>query len=135
LPDPLGVTGWQHRREAAPGRTLQRPQDRLGAVSKHRPGVTEAQVEDPVAIDVGQLRARCLLYDQRDRHGPVEHPVQRHLVHESLGGSLTRSAAAGAPLQILPLLTGQQAGRTGRDSVIHENLEWILAGDHCILHS
>ncbi len=78
LRHPERIIGRQHRRDA-PGRLRRdRSQRRRRGVAAHGARVAEAEVDDLVAVDVGEAAARSLLHEQREPARPLRHPVHRH---------------------------------------------------------
>ena len=87
-------------------------------MAKHSPGITQAQIDELIAIDVAQLRAASPLDNQGYWHWPVEHPVQRHVVEEPPGSALMRGAGAGTALAIELLFAWKQGSRPLRNPVV-----------------
>ena len=69
---------------------------------RHRPGITEAEIEIPMSVHVGQVRALGALRKDRETARPSAHPVHRYATEQrpasprvQLEGSrMTRGEAA-----------------------------------------
>ena len=111
----------QHVGQAALGLTADRPGDGQRRMAEHGTGVAQAEVVEPVVVDIGDRGALRPLHDHRKGHGPVAHPVHGHaaeiagrsLADRSLGAAAIAAIAFGlarpeigdaAGVHLMPLL-------------------------------
>ena len=120
--DPERVLRRQHEGESASCLFLDRSNDGRRGMPHHRPGITEAEIEIPVSVHVGQVRALGAFGKDRETAGPSAHPVHRHAAEqrpasprvELEGSRMTRGKAAlflgEERLQSLPIQDHARAG-------------------------
>jgi hypothetical protein len=118
LAAPHRVLGREHVGDApAVDLALDRGDRGRCAVAGHRPGVTEAEVDVLVAVDVGEMGAGGGLDEDREAAGPLDHPVHRHAREERVGGALEEGERAGVVVaELLDLAIHQGGGGRGRGS-------------------
>ena len=83
LAHPDGVLGREHERDAPARLRGEGFDDGVRSVPRHRPGVTEAQVQVAVAVDVREMRSRRFPHEDREAPGPPDHPVHRHAAEQA----------------------------------------------------
>ncbi len=94
-PDPGGVLGRQHQRDA-PGRLFgDRVDGDLRGMARHAAGVAETQVHELVAVDVPEPGALSAIDEDGMVAGPAGHPVHRHPEQERTLGLFGRAARCG----------------------------------------
>ena len=77
--------GGQHVGQALPRLPADRFRDRRGGMAEHRPGIAQAEIVDPIAVDVGYGRPLRLGHQRQMRHRPIGHPVHRHAIEKDPG--------------------------------------------------
>ncbi len=83
------------------------------AVTRHRAGVAEAEVDVVMAVDAAEGCARRGLDERRERPGPLDHPGHGDAFEERTPGLLEQGGGAGM-LRDEPLgLGGHQGGEVG----------------------
>src|SRR5690606_33878838 len=78
------IFGGEYVGKAASRLSADGARHRWWRVAEHRAGIAQAEVVEPVAIDVGDSGASRLGDHDRKWRGPVCHPVHRHSVEEAL---------------------------------------------------
>ena len=73
----------QHVGQAAPGLAPDGAGDRRWRMTEHRAGIAEAEIVQPVAVDVGDGRAPGVVDQDREGRRPVGHPVHGHAAEEA----------------------------------------------------
>ena len=83
-----GIFAWHHQRDAAPRLLLHGRNCGRRRVSCHGSGITQAEIDVAVAIDIEELRATRLAHKGRKRTGPLRHPVHGHATQQGFARAL-----------------------------------------------
>ena len=113
LADPDRVLGREHERRPAPHLLGDGRGGGLGRMAGHRPGITEAQVDVLVSVDVAEPRAGRLVDEHREAARPLGHPVHRDAREERSPSPVEQLQRTRVRLFEEPLLPGLEVGEAG----------------------
>ena len=88
LGDDDGVFSRQHQSDPAFHLIFRRLHGREWRMSGHRSGITEAEVDVTVAVDVEEVRALRLAHEWRESSRPLHHPVHGHTSEQRFARAL-----------------------------------------------
>lgn len=120
------IFGGKHEGEALLRLTPDRFDGRGRCVAGHCPGIAETEIEVSVPVDVGEVRATALLYEDRKATGPLGHPVHRHAFEQMRPGAFSERPGFRVRRLEAALLFDVQPGESG--SVNHAWLDDGLRG-------
>ena len=106
LADDGRVLARQHGRQAARSLRRDRRGDGRRRMAEHRARIAEAEVDQAMAVRIGERGAARLGDNEREGQGPIAHPMHRHAVVEAfraLGREcLGERAGRGKRLRLVP---------------------------------
>ena len=83
---PGRILGRHHPGRPPPDLALDRARRRLRGVARHRAGVAQAEIDEPVTVHVGDGGAASLGHEQREPARPHRHPAHRNPAQQRLRG-------------------------------------------------
>src|SRR5439155_8552960 len=98
----------QHEGEAAAGLRANRLDGGAGGVTRHGPGVAQAQIEVAMSVHVGEVGALAAGHEEGEAAGPAHHPVHGHAFEQRAAGPLVQREGPRVRLAEPPLLAGQE---------------------------
>jgi hypothetical protein len=132
-PDPGGVLGRQHERDTSRGLFGDRLDGDRRGMAGHAARITEAQVDELVAVDIPEAGAFGSIDEDGMIAGPAGHPVHRHPEQERSLGLVGQLPAPGVTCAERRSLTLHQLGHARSIDRLHPvspriSMPAVLAG-------